>query len=339
MNLEQLKTLAKNAVRASHSPKLEFSYEGEVLTASALDSALRSEINSICGDYYSYKENQNTLFALISETIDELLPERIRNTYSMFAETKTFAQGDKPVFTMKAGKARGRQFVTRVALAGVYETFKLDHTSFEVSTTAYGGAAEIGIEEFLDGRLDFAELTEIIMMGLEDAVYAEITKAMVGIVDSLQPQNTEIEASFTQATFDKLLNRARVDGEVTILTSFEIASKLVPANEWISDLDKEEMRNSGHVGKYKGATVVVLDQYYANLEKTQLGVDPSFAWLIPSGAMNEKPVKVAFEGPTLTREQENSDWSRELQTYKKFGVNLIHTNQIFAYRDEELAQD
>lgn len=336
MNQEQLRTLAMNTLRASKAPNLQFSHEGEVFQASALNEALRAELNTIAGDYKSYRQNKETIFALIEETVDELLPERIRNTYAMFAETRVYAQGDRPVFTTKLGKARARQFVTRVALAGIYETFKLDKTSFTVETSAYGGAAEIGLEEFLDGRIDFSELTDIIMMGLEDAVYAEITKAMVAVVDSLQPANKHQDASFNIVEFDKLLNKSRIDGETTIVTSFEIASLLVPADKWISDADKMDVRNSGHVARYKGSNVVVLDQYFTDLERTQLGVDPSYAWLLPSGALNEKPVKVAFEGDTLVRERENDDWSREIQTYKKFGVTVINTNQFSVYQALDL---
>ncbi|MGL5958146.1 MAG: hypothetical protein ACRCZZ_06095 [Phocaeicola sp.] len=338
MEYNQLKTLAINSVKASFSQDLQFSHGEETIGYEALDNALRNEFQAIAGDYKTYRENKNLIFSLIEETIDELLPERVRNTYAMFAETRTYAQGTKPVFNVKTGKARARQFVTRVALAGIYETFKLDKTSFTVETSAYGGAAEIGLEEFLDGRVNFAELTDIILQGLEDAVYEEITKAMVGIVASLQPANKHQDASFTVANFDKLLNKARIDGAVSVLTSFEIASELIPADKWISDIDRAEVRNNGYIAKYKGADIIILPQYHADLAKTQLGVDPSFAWLLPSGAMDEKPVKVAFEGSTITREVEQNDWSKKFECYKKFGVNLIHTNQVYVYRALDLAQ-
>ena len=43
-----------------------------------------------------------------------------------------------------------------------------------------GGAAQIGFEEFLDGRVDFADVLEIIMEGLDDAIYLEIERALKG---------------------------------------------------------------------------------------------------------------------------------------------------------------
>ena len=43
--------------------------------------------------------------------------------------------------------------------------------NMNLQATAYGGAAEISIEEFLDGRVDFAELVDIVMEGLDEAIY------------------------------------------------------------------------------------------------------------------------------------------------------------------------
>ena len=255
----------------------------------------------------------------------------------MFAETRQYAQGDKPIFKRKTGKARARQFVTRVGLAGLYEVFKLDSTSFEVATSAFGGAAQIGFEEFLDGLVDFSELTTIIMEGLEDAVYAEVTKSLIASIEQLPEANRHVDGGFNATNFDKLLNIARLDGQVTILTSLELASKLVMPADWISNEDKTDMRNQGYVGMYKGAQVAILPQYYLDLANTQLGVDPSYAWLLPSGALGEKPVKIAFEGQTIVDEFKNYDRSREIQVYKKFGVTTLMTNNICVYQDTNLA--
>ena len=94
-----------------------------------------------------------------------------------FAETKQFAQGDKPIFRRKRDqRSRAKQFITRVGLAGVYEVFKLgkNEECFEVTTSAIGGAAQVGFEEFMDGRVDFAEVTRIIMDGMDELIYKEV---------------------------------------------------------------------------------------------------------------------------------------------------------------------
>ena len=127
----------------------------------------------------------------------------------MFAEVKTLAQGDKARFVQKittAARRRAKQFVTRVGLAGVYEVFKLDGKYIDVATEAWGGAAQIGFEEFLDGRVDFADLIEIVMEGLDEAVYKEIALALIASVETLQGANKATENQFVESEMDRLMN-------------------------------------------------------------------------------------------------------------------------------------
>ena len=65
-------------------------------------------------------------------------------------------------------------------------------------------------------------------------------------------------------------------------------------------------------------------------------MDPSKAYIIPTGS--DKPVKVAFEGETAVREVESQeDWSREIQTYRKFGVGVLLVNPgICVYTNSSL---
>ena len=198
--LSQLKLLAKAVANADPSSKVAYSYGEEKLSYSELNETLRSELNALAGDYKSFRENKNTVFTIIETVVDEVLPKKVMQAYDMFAETKVFAQGDRPEFIIKtteASRRRAKQFITKVGLAGVYEVFKLDGRTYEVPTSAFGGAAQIGLEEFLDGRVDFAELTEIVMEGLDEAIYKEIAKALISSISDLQPANVHTGAGFS----------------------------------------------------------------------------------------------------------------------------------------------
>lgn len=157
LDRENLLQLMKTTVGAN--PANNYSFNGETFSYSALNDTLRDELNELVGTEELYQENKRKVFSLISETIDAVLPPRLIDRWGQFAEIKTYGQGDRPVFTRRTGKVRAKQFITRVGLAGRYETFKLGSESFEVQTSAMGGAAKIGFEEFLDGRVNFAELT------------------------------------------------------------------------------------------------------------------------------------------------------------------------------------
>ena len=125
--------------------------------------------------------------------------------YGQFAEVKTFAQGDKPIFTQKitqASKRRAKQFIGKVGLAGLYEVFKLDSQSYEVTTNAIGGAAQIGWEEYLDKRVDFADVLDVILEGLDECIYVEIEKQLIGAVSNVQTANKTSQANFSEAEMD-----------------------------------------------------------------------------------------------------------------------------------------
>lgn len=334
MDKANLLQLMKNVANAT--PSTNFSYNNENLSYSAMNETLRSELNALVGTEELYEQNKRLVFSLMEQTMDDIVPNRLINAYGQFVEIQTFAQGDRPVFKRRTGKTRAKQFITRVGLAGVYETFKLGSESFEVGTSAIGGAAQIGFEEFLDGRVNFAELTQIIMDGMDELIYREIAQALMGAIDQLPAANCVSAAGFDETGLDRLVTTASAYGTPTIYCTREFAVKIVPAEGWISDEIRNERWNTGYLANYKGVRVVILPQTLEDETNSRKVIDPGYAWVIPSGA-GEKPVKVAFEGTTHVRERnDNDDWSRDIQVYRKVGVGVMMTSNIFSYVDTQL---
>ena len=338
LDLVNLKKLAKTVASANPSSVTAYSYEGNNFSYAELNEALRTELRELAGTYRLYENNKNVIFELIEDTINDVLPKKVLDQYGQFAEVKTFGQGDRPVFIQKittAARRRAKQFITKVGLAGVYEVFKLDGKNYEVPTSAFGGAAQIGFEEFLDGRADFATVLDIVMEGLDEAVYIEIERALKAAVTNLQAANKTTQTGFVENVMDNLLSVADAYGQSTIYCTMEFAATMVPATGWISDNMKDQKWANGYLANYKGHRVVILPQSYEDETNTTKVIDPKYAWIIPTGA--DKPVKVAFEGPTAVKEVDNEDWSREIRVYKKFGVGAIITNNICVYVNSSLS--
>ena len=300
-----------------------------------MQQTLREELNALTKTEALYRENKNLVFSLMEEVLDDILPVRVLERYSQFAEVKTFAQGDKPVFVRKTGRMRAKQFITRVGLAGVYEVFKLGSSSFEVATSAIGGAAQIGFEEFLDGRADFNEVINIVMEGMDEIIYREIAYALTSAINALPVANRIAVPGFDEASMDRLVSIASAYGTPVIYCTREFAAKMIPTEGWISDNMRDARWNIGYLGSYKGCQVIVLPQSFEDETNAKKVIDPGYAWIIPSGG-NDKPVKIAFEGATHVRERENEDWSRDIQVYRKVGVGVIMTNNICSYVDTAL---
>ena len=338
-NLVQLATMV---AKANPSAPTSYSWKGESFSYETLDETLRREFRELAGTYADYRENKNYIFSIMEEVISEVVPKKVAVAYEQFAETKVFGQGDKPIFRRKLGnsKTRAKQFITRVGLAGVYEVFKLGamEESFEVQTSAIGGAAQIGFEEFLDGRVNFAELTNLVMESMDELIYREIAEALKASVNQLPPANRVAFAGFDEAAFDRLLTIAAAYGEPTIYCTYEFAVKMLPQDAWrYTEAMKAELWNTGRLASYKGKKVIILPQGFEDETNTTKVIDPGYAWIIPTGA-DSKPVKVAFEGGTHVREVDmNADWSKEFHVYQKVGVVAMLANNIRTYVDTELA--
>ena len=156
LSKDQLIKLAKANAKASLNPSVTYSFDGEKLSAEALNKTFIKELNELGGTPQDFRENKNLIYTLIEVSLTEILPQRVLQNYGQFADVRSFAQGDRPVYKVKiseASRKRAKQFVTRVGLAGRYEIFKLDGYTLEVPTAAYGGASRVEWEELLDGRM------------------------------------------------------------------------------------------------------------------------------------------------------------------------------------------
>ncbi len=339
LDKKNLFELAKITAHANPGSHTAYAFGENNFSYSDLNDTLRNELKEYAGTYSLYRQNKNTIFELIENTITDVLPEKVLAQYGQFAEIKTFAQGDKPVFIQKitqAARRRAKQFITKVGLAGRYEVFKLDGKNYEVPTTAFGGAAQISLEEFLDGRVDFAAVIDIVMEGLDEAIYVEIEKALKAAVTNLQAANQSTQNSFVESEMDRLIGIADAYGKSAIYCTYEFAATMLPAEGWISDNMKDQKWNNGYLGNYKGHQVIVLNQSYEDETNTVKVIDPAYAWIIPVGA--EKPVKIAFEGTAQSRELENQDWSKTFEIYQKIGVGAIITNNICVYINSSLTK-
>lgn len=341
LDMINLVALAKATAKADKNSPVAYSFNGSNYSYAQLDDTLRKEMNELVGTPALYRENKNLLFGLIEETISEVLPVKVADIYGNFAEVKNLAQGDKPIFRRKitSSKIRAKQFITRVGLAGRYEVFKLGGSeSFEIKTSAVGGAAQIGIEEFLDGRVDFAELVEIVISGIEELIQLEVGEAMKASIDQLPSANKVVTDKFDATEFDKLISIADGYGKATIYCDARFAATIMPAEiAVLPDKMKMTLFEKGYFTSYKNHSVVILPNGLKDEQNNSLIYDPSYAWIIPAGA-NSKPAYIAIEGATLTKEVENDDWSRDIQVYKKVGVGVMLTNDICVYRNTSLTQ-
>jgi hypothetical protein len=102
-----------------------------------------------------------------------------------------------------------------------------------------------------------------------------------------------------------------------------------------SEADKNDMRNKGFIGVYKGLPVVELPNSFEDTDNTTKVFDDQYLFIIPAGS--EKIVKVALEGGLITRESQGQDWTSNFEAYQKVGTAVYFVNNIGMYKISSLA--
>jgi hypothetical protein len=351
-DIKALKDLAKYAVRKQVPTNFE-----NIASLEDVEDTLREACRELAPDIYSYERNKTYIFQIIQTAIDEVLPKQVLATIGQFAEVQQFGNQEIARFKIKSGRNRAKKFVTRAAVEGIYETFRMDHRYIDVTCNAYGGAAAIDFERYLSGDEDFAEYTAIMMEGLEDAVYKEIWGALTSAAKSLQAVDGGNGSNYAEITGDgdvftseeaatilKLVTTAKRYGAGTgatiwgtepLLQKFTNATggSYVP-NIPLSDLD--EIKDRGLIGKWKGNGLVELPNSFEDETNSTTVFEDCYGFVFPNGR-DTKVVKVALEGQTVVDDFKNKDRSMEIQAYKKFGVAIITYNDWCMFKVTSLA--
>ena len=303
-------------------------------------TAFRNQIKELVPDYNAWRRNKEDVFELMQEIFDEVLPKKVLARYNDFAEIRFVNHGQKAVFKKKLGRARAKTFITRVGLGGIFETFRLDVSEFEVPIDAIGGAATIDFERLLSGQEDIAEAMDILMEGMDEAISRMIGQALNATINATRPENTKhTDSDFDETEFRKLLNTVRAYGDPVIVCTPEFADT-IPATSitvgdtaFVSDMDVNDLRALGRIRMYRGTPIVVLDQSFEDETNTTKVLDPKYCYIFPG---DQRVVKMTFEGGMIVDEWKNKDRSMEIQCYQKCGAAVMHYNNWAIYENTSL---
>lgn len=317
------------------------------------EAALHDElVKLLCDDNgrinrYKFERNKIDLFELLSQNLDEVLPQSVSDAVYMFADVMRVPQGSRPEFLVTRGKQRGKQFVTRATESGNYETFRLDRDRFDVYPVAIGGAGYVDFERYLDGVESIQDIYEVIEEGMLDRIFEMVQEALLSTwnLAGRPARNKVVANSFDPAAMKKLCNTVAAYGTPVIYCSPEFAAEMVNAIIYnsttkISDQDMIDIRERGYVGKFQGVNVVIMPQSFTDDTNTKLAMNPSFAYVIPTG--KEKLVKLVFEGNSYFREWDDheGDNSITIQAYTKVGVAIVATPNYWGiYYNSALNED
>lgn len=341
LTIQEIKELALHTIRGTVPSNFSI---GEVDTETALRDALRPLANSI----NKFMQNRYDIYEIMIEAADEYMPPKVIDAVGMFAETRVVPQGTKIVFTRKLGRDRARQFITRVGLSGLYESFRLDASSFTLETKAIGGSATIDFERYLDGAESLVELMQIVTEDMTDAVFHEVHEALRAAINA---QGRPAANKYTGAGFDgdemfKLISTVRAYGRAAVIFAppeFVGAmgpDAIVPVGTNYQGVyhpqDLDAIHNQGYINIFRGTPVVMMNQSYQDESNTTTWIDPQLAYILPTGG--ERIVKIGIEGQTQMWDFTNADQSMEMHFYKKVGVGILTNHNWAVYQNTSIPQ-
>ena len=334
MTIIEIRELARHAARGT--APAEFS-------AGSVDAALADGFKSLTGSINNFMKNRYDIYDIIIENADEIVPGKVMDAMSSFAEIIQLANGEKKLFKRGGlGRNRAKKFLTQVGLNGLYETFRLDEETFTLAVKAIGGAVSIDFERMMDGAETLSEFMDVLTEAQVDGIYGEVQKALMAAVENTaMPSANKVAGGYAASDLLALVNTVKVyGGSATIFASPEFIAAMgpdaiVPAVSGAQAIyhpdDIDAIHTLGRIKLFRGTPVVELRQSFLDETNTQVMIHPQFAYVLPSG--KEKVVKIAMEGGTQMYDVVNPDQSIEIHTYRKIGVGILAFNNWGVYKN------
>lgn len=338
MTFEQFREIALHAAKGTAPANF---------TAENVNDAFIDGLRELAGNYNQFMKNRYDIYQIVIEAADEVMPKRVIDQIGRFAEVQVVGEGQKAIFKRRVGKQRAKRFLTQAAISGVYETFRLDNETFEVSAHAVGGGATLDFQRLLDGAESLAESMQILTDGLVDAVFLEVAKCLSAAYSSGRAPgaNRKTGNTFSASDMVDLLNVVRAYGEGVAIfaTPAFIASMgpdaIIPAISGAQGIyspdDIESVHNTGLIRLFRGAPVIEIPNSFVDESNTKVWIDDQYAYVLPTG--REKVVKVVLEGATQIRDKELHDNGMEIYAWKKMGAAILTYHNWGIYQNTNLA--
>lgn len=277
-----------------------------------------------------YRSNKHKIFSIIEATLDEVLPEKV-NEFIMFAEVKNFKFGQTMRFKVNSKHVKAYS----VALGGTVRRTRMD--SRYITIEAENIQAKV-YEEMLNikaGLVDFSELIDLCVEAITEEINDRIYKAVMDTYANLPTPNKHEGSGIDEASLLKITQIVGSYGSPVIYGTkrglAELTAKLDPA--LATDQDKNDLRERGFVGKWKGTPVYEIKNVVTDETNEKFKYSDAYLFVFPQG--KESYIKVGFEGESFVKDRENADWTVDFDIAKRVGISVLVNNHIGIYKNSK----
>lgn len=279
-----------------------------------------------------FRAVEDKAFALIEESIDQILPAKLASVLGEFSEVRQFARDAEVVFNIeKIGKNRAKLTIAKGARGGIYRVAKLDKKYFSPETSVQTVAVYVTLEEIILGTVSLGELYTNILEGFEEIIYKEVFNALAAGQSTAGAGYNAKTISTNKATLgsaiDSVLPIVKAYGIPTIFGSYaalsNIYNPLASTSGYPNIEDSSDVRRYGFVQVYKGVRCVELPNYLVDNSNEKWFYADDKVFVIPSGT---QPVKVALKGDLTLIRNTQAVGSEKWEAHKMVGVGVAMAN-------------
>lgn len=328
----ELKVCLMKALQGLNTTEFSAEDVNEAAVKAIMDE-LGLDENSSARDIRAVEERA---FALIEESVDEIMPKKLQDVLGGFAEVRTFPRDAEVVFNIeKIGKNRAKLTISKGARGGIYRAARLANKYFSPETHVETVAVYVTLEEIILGTMTLAELYNNILEGFQEIVYKEVFNALASgtAVAGYGRIGEDTGAIVTPGAdlgkaIDAVMPYVKQYGVPSIFGSYSSLQNLYnplasTQPGYPNHQDSQDVREYGFVQVYKGAKCVELPNYLVDNTNKEWFYDPSYVFVLPSDA---KPVKVALKGELYLQKNKHAVGSEKWEAHKIIGVGLAMAN-------------
>lgn len=274
---------------------------------------------------YKFKQNIQLVYEIISEAIAEPVRDGVVDQYNEWVDVDTVDYN----VTKEWNLPNNNLFRVGVVAEGTTDFDRQRLLRNKISASGFNVGLSI-YDEFHNVRTGKTNFVEMI-----DRVRASIdTQIMQIIVKMIEESYTGLGALGVTGVYndDKMIQLCQaVKGiskvqDVTIYGSLSAINKL----QGLSEVDKNDIRENGHLKRWKGMDVVEIPQVYGT-DKNPI-VNENILYVMPSGV---KIIKLAFEGEPVVKDGQDpmsrDDQQIEFAIMQRIQLALLKTLEYGMY--------
>ncbi len=259
------------------------------------NNAIRNIILETAGcaekwDMYKFMDNKYKVFAIMKEILTPVVAENVLERFESWVDMEDVALGDTKEFEIMNMDL----FEIGYVADGTHELRRQKLVNGKLAMASFQLGAKIYTEfdDFRRGRVDFGEMINRLGKSFEAKIGEIIVKAVQNAYDGLDA-NFAVEGAYNNEDLLEMVQRVEAkSGKAAVIYGTKVALANVKSDEgYVAEIEKEEIRNMGHVGMWHGAKVVEIPQ--ALNRKDEFMIDNAMLYVIPDGT---KIVKLLFEG-------------------------------------------